>query len=284
MKKSPLNYIGGKFKLLPQIIPYFPKEIHCFYDLFGGGFNVGANIDCEEIVYNDLNHHVKDLLEFFYEKNIDETLNELTNVIQFYQLNKTNNDGYLNLRKDFNENNNPFNKNIMFYALICYGFNYNIRFNKKGEFNVPFGKGKSYFSETLKEKLIEFILHIKEKKITFYSLSYEEILDILSQKLIENDFVYFDPPYLITEANYGSTSWNENEEKKLLKKLDQLNEKKIKFALSNVIIHKGQENVILKEWAKKYKIIYLDYHYNNTNPKAKLAKENKTQEVLIVNY
>ena len=36
--KSPLNYTGGKFKLLPQILPLFPDNIDTFVDLFAGGF------------------------------------------------------------------------------------------------------------------------------------------------------------------------------------------------------------------------------------------------------
>lgn len=35
--KSPLNYVGGKYKLLPQILPLFPAHINTFYDVFGGG-------------------------------------------------------------------------------------------------------------------------------------------------------------------------------------------------------------------------------------------------------
>ena len=35
--KSPLNYVGGKYKLLNEIIPLFPENINTFVDLFGGG-------------------------------------------------------------------------------------------------------------------------------------------------------------------------------------------------------------------------------------------------------
>ena len=45
--KSPLNYVGGKHKLLPQILPLFPKNINTFIDLFGGGFNVGINVSAK---------------------------------------------------------------------------------------------------------------------------------------------------------------------------------------------------------------------------------------------
>lgn len=53
MIQSPLNYTGGKYKLLPQILPLFPKDINCFVDLFCGGCNVGINVCAKKYVYND---------------------------------------------------------------------------------------------------------------------------------------------------------------------------------------------------------------------------------------
>lgn len=50
MIQSPLNYTGGKFKLLPQILPYFPEDINIFVDLFCGGCNVGVNIDANTMI------------------------------------------------------------------------------------------------------------------------------------------------------------------------------------------------------------------------------------------
>ena len=47
--QSPLNYTGGKFKLLPQILPLFPENIDIFVDLFCGGANVGVNIKSQRI-------------------------------------------------------------------------------------------------------------------------------------------------------------------------------------------------------------------------------------------
>ena len=51
--KNPLNYTGGKYKLLPQIIPLLPEKVDTFVDLFGGGFNVGINVAADHFVYND---------------------------------------------------------------------------------------------------------------------------------------------------------------------------------------------------------------------------------------
>ena len=63
--KSPLNYTGGKFKLLPQILPLLPDDIGTFVDLFCGGGNVGVNIRAEKIICNDIE-------PLSYYKNISE--------------------------------------------------------------------------------------------------------------------------------------------------------------------------------------------------------------------
>ena len=59
--KSPLNYVGGKYKLLPQLMKYFPKDINTFVDLFSGGFNVGINVKSNKTVCNDINDFIIDL-------------------------------------------------------------------------------------------------------------------------------------------------------------------------------------------------------------------------------
>ena len=52
--KSPLNYTGGKYKLLPQIMSSFPSEgCNTFVDLFTGGLNVGVNVNAKTIYAND---------------------------------------------------------------------------------------------------------------------------------------------------------------------------------------------------------------------------------------
>ena len=51
--KSPLNYTGGKYKILGPIFDIFPQDIGTFVDLFAGGFNVGINVEAEKIICND---------------------------------------------------------------------------------------------------------------------------------------------------------------------------------------------------------------------------------------
>ena len=71
---SPLNYIGGKRKLLSQIIPLFPKNISTFVDLFCGGCNVGINVAAEKVIFNDNLVYLVDMYKTFRENTIEEVV------------------------------------------------------------------------------------------------------------------------------------------------------------------------------------------------------------------
>ena len=61
--KSPLNYTGNKYRILPQITKYFPKKVNTFVDLFCGGATVGFNIDANKIILIDSNPRIINLLK-----------------------------------------------------------------------------------------------------------------------------------------------------------------------------------------------------------------------------
>ena len=63
--ESPLNYSGSKAKMIPFIKSMLPRQIKTFVDVFGGGFNVGINIDADKIIYNDINPFVVELIKSF---------------------------------------------------------------------------------------------------------------------------------------------------------------------------------------------------------------------------
>ena len=274
--KSPLNYTGGKYKLLNQILPLFPEDINTFVDLFTGGCNVAINVNANRIIANDLCSEVINVYEGIQNGTTEESIRMIEETINEYNLSKENKEGYLELRSYYNEGNKDW---YIFYTLIAYAFNNQIRFNKKGEFNIPFGKDRSDFNPALKQKFRDFSDTIHNKNIKFTNYDFRKLS---VDKLKENDFVYLDPPYLITDATYNM-GWNEEAEKDLLSLCDRLNEKGIKFAISNVLEHNGSKNEILINWSKKYNINYLNYNYSNCNYHKK-DNGHKSVEVLITNY
>ena len=293
--KSPLNYTGGKFKLLPQILPLFPNKIGTFIDLFGGGFNVGINVKANQVIYNDIEEHIVELLNYFKNNEGNVIIKQIDSLIDEYGLTRTDKYGYeyygcnssegvskinkkqyLKLREDYNKNKTP----ILFFTTVMFAFSNKIRFNSKGEFNMPVNKRD--FNNNIRNNLIRFLNKMKKIEVFFYN---EDFTKLKINTLSQNDLVYCDPPYLITCASYNENEgWNENKEIELLNLLDSLNCKGVKFALSNVLENKGKTNNILKEWAKDYNIHYLNNSYGNSNYHAKDKSNNSTIEVLITNY
>lgn len=301
--KSCLNYTGGKYKLLEQIVDLFPKKIDTFVDIFCGGANVGININANKIICNDKQEQIISLFNSLKEYSLEDIMNKIDKIIKEYELSnsfekgyeeygvsskdglsKYNKEKYMLLREKYNKfeaknKDDKLLKDIMFYVLTVYGFNNQIRFNSKGGYNIPVGKRD--FNSNTRINIKNFIKVIKEKDIEFISRDFKEFD---WSNLNKDDFVYLDPPYLISTATYNEQNgWTEKNEIELLEILDKLNEKGIKFALSNVIEHKGRTNEILKSWSRMYNVNYLNYDYNNSNYQKK-DKKSKTIEVLITNY
>jgi adenine-specific DNA-methyltransferase len=100
--ESPLNYSGGKFKMLNFIQENLPDNINTFVDLFGGGFNVGVNIiNANSIIYNDYNIYVKNLIKKLYTTDIDYIFSYIEGFIKKYNL-SYGSSGYYDLRKFYN--------------------------------------------------------------------------------------------------------------------------------------------------------------------------------------
>lgn len=295
--KSPLNYTGGKHKLLPQISKLFPSEIDTFYDVFSGGANVGINAIAQNIVCVEKSKHVVELLNLIKNTNFDELNQKIVDTIDLFGLSqsyikgydfygvessaglgKVNRQAFLELRNEFNKAKDRID---LLLVLILYSFNNQIRFNSKGDFNLPVGKRD--YNGSSRKNIAAFNQASNEKNIYFKDTDFR---DIESMSLRKDDFVYLDPPYLLGLASYNELGgWTEKDERDLYELLTRLDKKNIRFALSNVIEHKGEVNEIMRRWAEEnnYCVNILDYHYKNSNYHS-TAKNNKTVEVLITNY
>ena len=152
--KSPMNYTGGKYRLLPQIMEYFPKDVNVMVDLFAGGCDVCSNFKANKIYANDINNYIIDIYKKMQSMPINDVLNYIDTTIKEFELSMYNQEAYLKFRQYYNQsqNRNPLD----LYVLICYSFNYQFRFNNKHEFNSPFGRNRSSFNDTMRENLIKF--------------------------------------------------------------------------------------------------------------------------------
>ena len=269
---SPLNYMGGKSEMMEFIKENSPQNINKVVDVFGGGFNVGINYDVPKIIYNDCNYKVKELIQMFRNTSTIELYKYITNMIKKHKLEKEKKEPYLKLREIYNKPEPPIRDPKLLYLLVLYGFQQQIRFNSKLEYNNPIGQ--SGFNDKILEKIISFSREIKEKNVIFMSEDFEN----LDRYIDDETFFYCDPPYLITLGSYndgkrGFNGWSERDEIRLLNFLKRIHDRGGKFMLSNVLEHKEKTNEILKKWIKENKFKVIEY-----------KGKSKRKEIIIINY
>lgn len=279
-----MNYTGNKYKLLNQLHDIFPKDINNFIDLFCGGTDVSINTPAINKYANDINTDIINIYKTFQEKTIDEIMNFINSRIKEFSLTRFNAEGFLYYRELYNTDEN-YHTPLDLFTLSRFSFNNKISFNSNKEYNSSFGQNHSDFN--LNQRANTRAMHAALQNIHFSSVDFRNFN--INNFTHPNDFLYIDPPYLISDAQYNKGSkvlnnkWTEQDDVDLYNFLDKVNEQGLKWALSNVIAHKGQENIILMEWAEKYNIhdIYSDYSkavYNKTKT------TEPTIEILVTNY
>lgn len=297
IKRSPLFYVGDKYKLMKQLIGLFPKEIDNFYEPFVGGGTVFLNIQANKYYLNDNDKNLVSIHRFLIgsSDNSDLFFKNIEKIIKKYHLSRSykediipallkkewkktyfarfNKEGYEKLKVCVNKNikNDP----LILYILLIYGFNRMLRFNGGGKFNLPVGNVD--FNKNVANALVGYFNFVKDKKIILSSKDFRNYFT--GREYTKNDFVYLDPPYLITASEYNK-HWDKKAELDLLKMADELNKKGVKFALSNVTHYNGSKNDLLIDWMKKYKVHKIESNYINYHNNGK----KQIKEVLITNY
>lgn len=295
--RSPFFYVGDKYKLMPQLKKLMPKNIEQYIEPFVGGGSSFLNSKGTSYMLNDVDSYVVELHRQIgsYTGKAEELFEELFDIIDFYGLScsyrgicvpeemkkkyvktyysKYNKDAYIRMRKDFNENKDDF---LRLYLLLIYGFNHMIRFNGKGDFNLPVGNVD--FNNNVYQALNNYLEFVGEHEIEFFNMDYISFLEKI--KFGKNSYVFLDPPYLISMSEYNKL-WNDKKEDELCEYLDSLNDRGIKFGITNLITHKGKVNKRFLDWSKKYCAYDVKSNYISFNDNTIKAD---SQEVFVTNY
>lgn len=295
--RSPLFYVGDKFKLIAEIREYFPNKINKFIEPFAGGGSVFLNIEATEYILNDIDKQVYQLHNFLIRQSTNQMkfISDIEKIIDEYKLSKSfredivpkklkeewkktyyakfNKAGFEKLKNDYNTGKKK--SPLHLYVLLIFGFNRMLRFNSNGKYNLPVGNVD--FNKNVLNALNDYFHIVSSKTIIWKNIDYLKFLQSIT--INKTDFVYFDPPYLITFSEYNKL-WNETKEMELLNSIDKLNAKGIRFAISNVTNYKGKTNELFLKWSKKYNVYsiksnYISYHDNTIK---------NFKEILVTNY
>lgn len=213
-----LKWAGGKYLLLEDIRRYLPQG-NCLVEPFVGAGSVFLNTDYDRYYLADIN---SDLIDLY---NIVKTRSSefIVDARRFFTLEHNNAETYYQLRQQFNQSSDPYQRALLFLYLNRHGYNGLCRYNLRGQFNVPFGRYvKPYFPQAELEWFAE-----QGQKATFVCQAY----DTTFSRVRKGAVVYCDPPYapLSTTANftaYHTNSFSFKEQELLAELAIKLAEKK----------------------------------------------------------
>lgn len=295
--RSPFFYVGDKYKLMPQLKQLMPKDIEQYIEPFVGGGSSFLNSKGSTYVLNDVDTYVVELHRKIgeYAGHKEDLFAELFDLIDYYGLScsyrgicvpdelkkkyvktyysRYNKEAYIKMRNDFNSNKKELMK---LYLLLIYGFNHMIRFNAAGDFNLPVGNVD--FNNNVYTALGNYLDFVSAHEVEFFNMDYISFLEKI--KYGKNSYVFLDPPYLISMSEYNKL-WNDRKEDELCEYLDELNEKGVKFGITNLITHKGKTNHRFLEWSKRYNAFDVKSNYISFNDNSIKAD---SKEVFVTNY
>lgn len=186
---------------------------------------------------------------------------------------KYNKDAYSRLKQDYIAGGQE--NWMQLYVLLIYGFNRMLRFNGKGLFNLPVGNVD--YNQNTHDALEDYFRLLAAKRVEWYNEDFRTFLNSIDYQV--DDLVYIDSPYLITFSEYNKL-WNDATEKDLLTLLDDMNERGIHFAISNVTHYRGRTNTLFLEWSNQYHSHSIKSNYISFNDNS----IKRFREVLVTNY
>lgn len=266
-----LKWAGGKRQLLPEISKYIPKKITTYYEPFLGGGAVLFHLQHKKAVINDFNTELVNMYNVIKD-NLDELIEDLKN-------HKNEEDYFYYIRgldrtPEFNNLTNIQKASrIIYLNKTCY--NGLFRVNSSGEFNTPFGKYKN--PNIVNEITLRAVnKYLNDNDVTLLNGDFEDAL----RNIRRGSFVYFDPPYHpISDSSsftgYTLDGFSADDQIRLKRLCDRLNERGIKFLLSN------SSAPFILDLYKDYKIELVGA---NRSINSKGNKRGEINEVLVRNY
>ncbi|MFE8047583.1 Dam family site-specific DNA-(adenine-N6)-methyltransferase [Brenneria goodwinii] len=191
---TPLKWAGSKARIMETLREHLPAGKR-LVEPFAGSCAVMLNTDYDEYLIADINPDLINL--YLCIKNLPESF--LADARGMFDI-LNDEYSYYQSRLEFNFVIDIYRKSLLFFYLNRHCFNGVCRYNKRGEFNVPYGKYKTpYFPE----KEIRLFAE-KAQRATFLCCDFGETLDLVRP----GDVVYCDSPYMPTSDTANFTQYH----------------------------------------------------------------------------
>lgn len=215
--KPLVKYRGGKSKEIPYLIKHIPEFKGRYIEPFFGGGALFFYIEPEKSIINDIN---KKLIDFYRDvkDNFVQLRHELDEIECIYEKNRVeyetrkklnptervedgNEDFYYFMRNEFNKDfSDRYLSSTLYFYINKTAYSGMIRYNSKGEFNVPFGRYKNFNT-----KLVANEHHLLMQGAQIFNEDYSEIFKMARK----DDFIFLDPPYDCVFSDYGNEEYKD---------------------------------------------------------------------------
>lgn len=264
--KPLVKYRGGKSKEIPHLIKHIPQYNGRYIEPFFGGGALYFHLGPKRAIINDINSK---LISFYLgvKDNFEILKTELTEIEKIYKINRKrleerkrknldkrvedeNEPLYYQVRDMFNElTEKKYSDALLYFFINKTAYSGMIRYNAKGEFNVPYGRYAN-LNTSLVTKSHSKLLSNAE----IYNLDYSEIFKMAT----EDDFMFLDPPYDCVFSDYGNVEhkdgFNEENHIELANQYKQLKCKALMVIGRTPLTEKLYGDMIVDEYGKSYAV------------------------------
>lgn len=264
--KPLVKYRGGKSKEIPHLIKHIPQFNGRYIEPFFGGGALYFHLEPKNAIINDINSK---LISFYLgvKDNFELLKSELSEIENLYaihrkkfeelkskspneRVNDENEPLYYQIRDMFNDlTEKKYSEALIYFFINKTAYSGMIRYNSKGEFNVPYGRYAN-----LNTSLVTKAHHNLLNRTEIYNLDYSEIFSMAEK----DDFMFLDPPYDCVFSDYGNVEhkdgFNEKNHTELANKYKQLECKALMVIGRTPLIEKLYGEMIVDEYGKSYTV------------------------------
>jgi DNA adenine methylase len=196
--RPPLKWAGGKRWLVPHVAPLWQRfRGRRLVEPFCGGLAVALGLMPARAWLSDINPHVVNFYRWL-KRGLKVGLVMRNDTVLFYRHRERFNRLVANGAGDSAE------AAALFYYLNRTGYNGLCRFNRKGEFNVPFGRYHR----------INYVNDFSTYRTAFKHWNFSAV-DFEALELEPSDFIYADPPYDVEFTQYSKEGFGWDEQVRL---------------------------------------------------------------------
>jgi DNA adenine methylase len=264
--KPLINYRGGKSHEISNIEKHIPKCRGRYIEPFFGGGALYFHLEPKRAIINDINSK---LIAFYLgvKNNYSELQGELNEIEKVYESNRRqfdalkkqtpnervedkNEEIYYQIRDMFNDlSEKKYSDALLYFYINKTAYSGMIRYNSKGEFNVPFGRYEHLNTSLVTKKHSDLLANTE-----IYNTDYKNVFDMAEP----DDFIFLDPPYDCVFSDYGNEEYKDGFSDDchlaLAKEFKNLNCKALLVIGRTSLTEKLYGDMIIDEYAKNYSV------------------------------